>query len=203
MLGPAWTGRGRPPRGYFTQRLAEDWLRDTLDELRFAAGYATSRPLEGAQSAPGPRPRGDAARVRSDATFADAAAEYLRFAKEDRGCKPTTLRGYRNAIRVHLLPVFGETPIEEITVRDVEQWRAGMAGIHTERELSNKTKNNLLVLMHAIFRHAVKLYDLPANPLASVDRFRVRSSGDIQVFSPKKSGRSSAPPRRRQMQRSI
>ncbi len=29
--------------------------------------------------------------------------------------------------------------------------------------------------MHAIFRHAVKLYGLPANPLASVDRFRVRS----------------------------
>ena len=53
-----------------------------------------------------------------------------------------------------------------------------------QRELSNKTKNNLLVLMHAIFRHAVKLYGLPANPVASVDRFRVRSSGDIQVFSP-------------------
>ncbi len=184
MLGPAWTGRGRPPGGYFTKRLAEDWLRDTLDELRFAAGYATSRPLEGAQHVPGPRSRGDAARPRSAATFADAAEEYLRFAEQDRGCRPSTLRGYRNAIRVHLLPVFGGMPIEDITVSDVEQWRAGMAGIRTQRELSNKTKNNLLVLMHAIFRHAVKLYDLPANPLASVDRFRVRSSGDIQVFSP-------------------
>ena len=38
--------------------------------------------------------------------------------------------------------------------------------------------------MHAIFRRAVKLYGLPANPLASVDRFRVRRSGDIEVFSP-------------------
>src|SRR5437764_14243310 len=47
MLGPAWTGRGRPPGGYFTKRLAEDWLRDALDELRFAAGPAASRPLEG------------------------------------------------------------------------------------------------------------------------------------------------------------
>lgn len=27
-LGPAWTERGRPPAGYFTKRLAEDWLRD-------------------------------------------------------------------------------------------------------------------------------------------------------------------------------
>jgi integrase len=56
--------------------------------------------------------------------------------------------------------------------------------VRVHRELSNKTKNNLLVLMHAIFRHAVKLYGLPANPVASVDRFRVRSSGDIKVFSP-------------------
>ena len=117
-------------------------------------------------------------------TFAEAAAEYLRFAEEDRGCKPSTVRGYRNAIKVHLLPVFGSMKLDEITVQEIEQWRAGMSSVRVQRELSNKTKNNLLVLMHAIFRHAVKLYGLPANPVANVDRFRVRSSGDIQVFSP-------------------
>jgi integrase len=74
--------------------------------------------------------------------------------------------------------------LEDITVQEIERWRAGMSSVRVQRELSNKTKNNLLVLMHAIFRHAVKLYGLPANPVASVDRFRVRSSGDIQVFSP-------------------
>ncbi|HEY2317027.1 MAG TPA: hypothetical protein VGH67_01925, partial [Solirubrobacteraceae bacterium] len=25
-LGPAWSGRGRPPAGYYTKRTAEDWL---------------------------------------------------------------------------------------------------------------------------------------------------------------------------------
>lgn len=74
--------------------------------------------------------------------------------------------------------------LENITVQEIERWRAGMSSVRIERELSNKTKNNLLVLMHAIFRHAVKLYGLPANPVASVDRCRVRSSGDIQVYSP-------------------
>ena len=117
-------------------------------------------------------------------TFAEAAAEYLRFSEQDRGCKPSTIRNYRNAISVHLLPVFGEMALEDITVQEIEQWRAGMSSARQQRELSNKTKNNLLVLMHAIFRRAVKLYGLPANPVASVDRFRVRSSGDIQVFSP-------------------
>src|ERR1700722_702802 len=33
-LGPARTGRGRPAAGYFTKRLAEDWLRTTLEEAR-------------------------------------------------------------------------------------------------------------------------------------------------------------------------
>ena len=179
MIGPAWTGRGRPPTGYFTKRLAEDWLRDPLEEARFAAG---TRPAVRwrAGSATRRRPRRD----ESGATFAEAAAEYLRFAEQDRGCKPSTVRNYRNAINVHLLPVFGEMALEDITVQEIERWRAGMSSARQQRELSNKTKNNLLVLMHAIFRRAVKLYGLPANPVANVDRFRVRSSGDIQVFSP-------------------
>jgi len=29
-IGPSWTHRGRPPAGYFTKRLAEDWLVDVL-----------------------------------------------------------------------------------------------------------------------------------------------------------------------------
>ena len=138
------------------------------------------RPLNRGRRRPGVGQR----RSIEGVTFAEAAAEYLRFSEEDRGCKPSTVRNYRNAIRVHLLPVFGEMALEDITVQEIEQWRAGMSSARQQRELSNKTKNNLLVLMHAIFRRAVKLYGLPANPVASVDRFRVRSSGDIQVFSP-------------------
>jgi hypothetical protein len=52
-VGPAWTERGRPPAGYFTKRLAEDWLRETLHEARRGA-------LVG--------------QVRTGATVADAAA---------------------------------------------------------------------------------------------------------------------------------
>jgi integrase len=120
--------------------------------------------------------------VRRD--VADAAAEYLRYAEQDRGCKPSTIRGYRNTIEIHLLPAFGDMEVEDITVRDIERWRAGMSSVRSARELSNKSKNNQLVLMHAIFRRAVKLYDLPSNPVAQVDRFRVRTSAEIQVFSP-------------------
>jgi hypothetical protein len=63
-IGPAWTERGRPATGYFTKRLAEDWLCDLIDQ-------AQRRTLPGM--------------VRTGATFADAAAEWLRYIEHDRG----------------------------------------------------------------------------------------------------------------------
>lgn len=85
-LGAAWTGRGRPPTGYFTKRLVEDWLRDVLHEAH----------------------RGTlAGQLRTGATFADAAAEWLRYVELDRQRKPSTIDGYKAIVRAQLLPVFG------------------------------------------------------------------------------------------------
>jgi len=156
-LGPAWTDRGRPPTGYFTKRLAEAWLRSTLEDARRG-------------TLPG--------MVRSGATFADAAAEWLRFIEEDRARKPSTLVDYRSALNAHLLPAFGDRPLESITREDVEQWRRGLTG------LSNRSKNKLLIQLHGIFRRAGTVYGLEANPLARVEKHPMRPSGDIQVFSP-------------------
>jgi integrase len=156
-LGPAWTDRGRPPAGYFTKRLAGAWLRSMLDEARRGV-------LPGM--------------VRTGATFADAAAEFLRYAEHDRGCKPSTLRDYRSNLEAHLLPAFGSEPLESITAASIDRWRASLTG------LSNRTKNKLLVVMHGVFRRAQHVWGLPLNPVASVERHPQRSSGDIDVFSP-------------------
>ena len=156
-LGPAWTERGRPPAGYFTNRVAEDALRSVLDEARRGT-------LPGL--------------VRTGATFADAAVEFLRYAEHDRGCKPSTLRDYRSNIEAHLLPAFGGERLEAITPAAVDRWRGSLTG------LSNRTKNKLLVVMHGVFRRAQHVWGLPLNPVAAVERHPQRSSGDIQVFSP-------------------
>ncbi len=157
-LGPAWTDRGRPATGYFTKRQAEMWLADTLAEARRG-------------TLPG--------MVRSGATFADAAAEWLRFIEQDRERKPSTLRDYRSCLKVHLLPVFGDRPLESITEDDVEAWRRGLSS-----ELSNRMKNKLIIQLHGIFRRARSVYKLSANPVALIEKHPIRSSGDIQVFSP-------------------
>jgi integrase len=156
-LGPAWGGRGRPPAGYFTKRTAEDALRTVLDEARRGV-------LPGM--------------VRTGATFADAAAEFMRYAEHDRGCKASTLRDYRSNLEAHLLPGFGSMPLEEITPASIDRWRSSLTG------LSNRTKNKLLVVMHGVMRRAQSVWGLPTNPVASVERHPHRSSGDIDVFSP-------------------
>jgi hypothetical protein len=64
--------------------------------------------------------------VRTGATFADTAAEWLRYVEHDRDCKPSTLRGYHNVLSARLLPAFGEMRVEDITADMVENWRASL-----------------------------------------------------------------------------
>ena len=155
-IGPAWTERGRPPAGYVTKRTAEAWLRDVLDRARRGT-------LPGL--------------VRTGATFADAAAEYLRYAEHDRGCKPSTVRGYRSVIAAHLLPAFGDLPVEDLTPEDIEAWIATV-------DRSARTRNKLLIILHGVLGRARKVYGLPRNAAADVEKFRMRRSGDIEVYSP-------------------
>jgi integrase len=181
-LGPAWTERGRPPAGFFTKRLAEDWLREVLEQARRG-------------TLPG--------MVRTGATFADAAAEFLRYAEHDRALKPSTLRGYRSIIDAYLLPAFGERRLEDISSGEVERWRSGLvsaaearreraeadldeAGHATRavRPLSNSSKNRIVTLLHGVFVRACKVYGLPLNPVSGVERHPVKLAGDIEVFSP-------------------
>jgi integrase len=155
-LGPAWTDRGRPPAGYFTKRLAEAWLRSVLDDARRGV-------------LPG--------QVRTGATFADAAGEYLRYIEHDRGRKPSTLRGYRSALQAHLLPAFGSMAVEEVSTEAIERWIADFSG-------SVRTRNKLLIELHGILGRTKKVYGLRVNAAAEVEKFPQRVSGEIEVFSP-------------------
>jgi hypothetical protein len=117
-------------------------LRERLHE----AGHAP------AQGSPG-----------SGITFADAAVEWLRFIEEDRERKPSTLVDYRSALNAHLLPAFGDQPLEEITAEQIDAWRRSLTG------LSNRSKNKLLIQLHGIFRRAQMVWAIPINPLARVE----------------------------------
>jgi integrase len=160
MLGPAWTERGRPPAGYFTKRIAEAWLRDTLDAARRGA-------LPGL--------------ARTGATFADAAAEC--YVEEDRDCKPSNLGDYRSVVRARLLPTFGKLPLEEVTSELVEQWRAEMA--RGARPVSNRTRNKALTILGGVMERARKVYGLQSNPARDVEKLRERyDATSFHFYSP-------------------
>ena len=87
MIGPAWSERGALAAGLLHEAQSGEWLLAQLRDIQLgvAAGLVETR-----------------------ATFEEAAAEYLRYAEEDRGCKPSTIRSYRYAIHAHLMTVFGK-----------------------------------------------------------------------------------------------
>ena len=121
--------------------------------------------------------------TRTGATFADAAAEFLRHAEQDRDVKPSTLRDYRSTINAHMIPPLGAMRVEDVTTELIERWRADVPARKPGQTLSNRTKNKLLVVLHGIFERSREVYGLPTNPVADVERYRQRSSGDIEVFS--------------------
>jgi integrase len=162
-LGPAWTERGRPPAGYFTKRTAEEWLRDTLDAARRG-------------TLPG--------MVRTGATLAEAAEEWLRYVEQDRDVKPSTLTDYRSVLKAHLLPTFGEMRLEVITPQRVEAWRASL-GAERGRPLSNRTRNKSLTILGGVMERARKVYGLPSNPVRDVEKLRERYDATrFEFYSP-------------------
>jgi integrase len=159
-IGPAWTERGRPAQGFFTKRTAEAWLSEVLEQAR----------------------RGElAGMVRTGASFADAAEEYLRWLREDRQRKPSTLRDYRSIITAHLLPAFGSERLEDITTEQVEAWSAKLAA---SGRMNNRTRLKILTVLHGVMKRAVRVWKLPRNPVSDVEKPIQRRSVEIEVFSP-------------------
>jgi integrase len=162
-IGPAWTGRGRPASGFYTRQSAEAWLAEVL-------GQARRGTLPGM--------------VRTGATFADAAGEYLRYVEQDRGRKRSTVFDYESILKTHLLPAFGQRRLEDVTTVAIEAWLAEVSRRRwRDRPLTARTRNKIIVVLHCVFRRACKVWGLPLNPVAQVERFPERPSGDIDVFS--------------------
>lgn len=165
LLGPAWTERsGRPPAGSLTKKMAEAALRAILTDAE----------------------RGTlAGQARTGITFADAAAEYLRYIQEDRQRRASTVADYRGVIEGYLLPRFADSPLEAVTVESVDGYRAELVA---ERRLSARTINRHLVVLHGIFKRAARVWGVSENPAAVVERQPNRYSGEFSVLQPDEVG---------------
>lgn len=173
-LGPAWVkSRGTTERGAQKWRAADGTAPD---------GYLTPREAEEALAellAAAPKKRKPKKVVH---TFGDACAEWLRYVEHDRDRRESTVRDYRNTVRLYLLPHFGaDTPVEKITTDDIDAFREGLLD---EGRLSRRTIQKILVLLYGVMKRAKRKKWIPYNPAEDAERITLKRSGDFNVLSP-------------------
>ncbi len=127
--------------------------------------------------------------TRVEATFADAAAEFLRYIRDDREREASTLGDYKGVINRYLLPRFGHRDIAAITTEEIETYRDELKKLTRpggSRRLSNRTIVRHLVVLNAIFKRAARVWKLQTNPASGepVDRPPVRYSGEFRTLTP-------------------
>jgi integrase len=79
--------------------------------------------------------------------FKDAAIEYIeKHALEN--CTYSTVEGYRNQLKIHLLPFFGDKKLAEINDELIEDFKSQ----RLDNGLSAKSVNNMITLLTSIIR---------------------------------------------------
>ncbi len=90
---------------------------------------------------------------------------------------PVTLKTYRDIIRVHLVPAFGDSPLQRLSAQTIQ----GYLSRKLQTGLSPTTVRHHAVLLHEALRHAVKWGLLARNPCDMVDPPR-RSRTEMLVL---------------------
>src|SRR5262249_47042361 len=114
-------------------------------------------------------------------TFADAAAEYLRFVGDVRQIDQRTLDDYKGVIHGHLLERFGDRQITSITADDIDAYKESLI---SKGKMSNRTIVRHLTVLHGIFKRAKRVWRLSDNPASAemVERPRVVYTGEFETF---------------------
>jgi integrase len=118
---------------------------------------------------------------RTDAvTFADAAAEFLRYAEKVRQIDAKTLADYRGVIDGYLVEEFAVT-IDAITPDMIDAYKEKLLA---EGRLSNRTIVRHLTVLHGIFKRAKRAWGLADNPASAdlVERPTVAYTGEFDTF---------------------
>jgi integrase len=111
----------------------------------------------------------------------EAGERYIRHLETVRQRKRSTIQDYEIMLRRHLVPYFGEKPLERVRPAEVESYvqlklRAGFA---------RQTVVNQLNFLHGVFSHAVKRGWASDNPVARVERPPAgRQDPDIRFLRP-------------------
>jgi integrase len=112
-------------------------------------------------------------------TLETLAPRYLAH-KETIGLRRSTVRDYASHLRVHLIPFFGRRSLDAVTPIEIEAFiRAKL-----REGKSRKTVDDLVGLLSAMYRYAVKRGHARLNPVELADRPRqTKSDADIRYLT--------------------
>jgi len=79
--------------------------------------------------------------------------------------KPAAIRSYERALRLRVLPVFGERRLGDVRRGDVQRFAEGLL----RDGLDASTVRNTVDPLRVIFRRAVRLGDVAVDPMASLE----------------------------------
>jgi len=92
-------------------------------------------------------------------TFKEYAEHWLKTYKAEK-VKPKTLKGYSDIIKCHFVPAWGDKPIDEIRVEDVQSF------LNDRKEHSKKSLTEMRTLLKQILNSAVSDKLTDSNPAA-------------------------------------
>jgi len=187
-LGPAWLDanpdgswrprRGRVPDGYLDERRAHV----------AAAGKVAEYLADAQQREQERRNRG--------VTFREVAEDYIRWLRDVKRAKPSTLRNresllgepgteYRRGegtINAYIMDAFGDRTASTITTREINALLTKIS----ESGASASTVNKYRTLMVSVFNHGMSeaTYNLPSNPAAAADKRREPDRAPLLFYSP-------------------
>jgi integrase len=113
-------------------------------------------------------------------TFAVFAERWLEEYLPGRGLKLTTTDGYRQTLRRHLLPYFGNLELAELEQRPelIDRY----VTLKMQQGLAPKTVSNQLLVLQVMLKRAVRWRLIQRNPVLDVERPRVEQA-EMNVLS--------------------
>ncbi len=101
--------------------------------------------------------------------------------------RPSSLSSLNIDFQAHILPHFGNMPVNKITPIDIKNWQnellAKKKRVDANATLSPKYINQQKNHLSALFNYAVKLYGLEKNPCKLVDALKITSKPKIDIWT--------------------
>ena len=119
------------------------------------------------------------ARAAAGSVDLEAAGRHYLAQRRALGRKKSTLEDYEGFLRVHLVPFFGDRPLDEIDARLVEEF------LYTKLDEGRAPKSvvNYSSLLGAILAHGVRRGWCADNPVRGVEMPRIEVDPDIRFLS--------------------